>query len=110
MASKLEALLRDGIMALRRSCNVNDVRGRRLQHFLQIGKAFRNAKAAPQLLRHEQFPIAKGNNFAIRNPMNRLHMLVGNFAATDYRDAKHSSRDVKPSNPSCRNRLTSSRF
>jgi hypothetical protein len=38
------------------------------------------------LLRHEQFPIAKGNNFAIRNPIDRVHMLVGDLAATDERD------------------------
>src|SRR6266403_5347893 len=82
-------------MTLWRSCNVNNVRANGLQHRFQIGKAFRNAKAAPQLLRHEQFSIAKGNNFAIRNPVDGLHMLVGNLAATDYRDAKHSSRDQR---------------
>src|SRR6266404_8201186 len=95
MASRLETLAGQREMTLWRSCNVNDVRGRRLQHFFQIGKAFRNAKAAPQLLRHEQFSIAQGNNFAIRNPVDGLHMLVGNLAATDYRDAKHSSRDQR---------------
>jgi hypothetical protein len=59
-----------------------------LQHFLQIGKTFPNAKALPQLLRHEQFPVAKGNNFAIRNPVDGLHVLVGNLAAADERDPK----------------------
>jgi len=39
------------------------------------------------LLRHEQFPIAKGNNFAIRNPMDGLNVLVGNLAAADDGDA-----------------------
>ena len=73
-------------MALGRSSNVNDIRAASSQHFRYIGKALRNVNALPQLLRHEQFPIAKGNNFAIRNPIDRVHMLVGDLAATDERD------------------------
>jgi hypothetical protein len=38
------------------------------------------------LLGHEQFPIAKGDNLAIRNPMNRMYVLVGDLAASDERD------------------------
>jgi len=45
------------------------------------------------LLRHEKFPIAKGNNFAIRNPMDGLDMLIGNFAATDDGDAQRPNLD-----------------
>ena len=89
MASELETLFCQGEMILGWSRNVNDIRSTRLQHFLQIGKAFRNAKALPQLLRHEQFPIANGYNPAIRNPMDGLHMLIGNFAATDDGDCQH---------------------
>jgi hypothetical protein len=65
---------------------MNNVEPRRLQHFRQLRKACRNPKTFPQLLRHERFPIAKSDNFTIRNAMDRLHMLVRNLSATDDSD------------------------
>jgi len=38
------------------------------------------------LLGHERFAIANGNDFAVRDPMNRRHMLVRNLAAAYKRD------------------------
>jgi hypothetical protein len=38
------------------------------------------------LLGHEQFPIAKSDNFAVRNPMDRVHVLIGNLSAAEYGD------------------------
>jgi hypothetical protein len=65
---------------------VDDVWPGRLPHLAQVGKALSNAKAFTQLLRHEQFPIANGQKFAIRDPMNGMHMLIGDLAAADYGD------------------------
>ncbi len=73
-------------MTLRRRSNVNDVWASRSQHFLQIGKACGNAKTFPQLLGHERFQIANGDNLAIGNSTNGVHMLVRDLTATDERD------------------------
>jgi hypothetical protein len=37
-----------------------------------------------QLFRHERLAIAQPNDFAIRDPMNRLDVLVRDLAAADY--------------------------
>jgi hypothetical protein len=76
-------------MALGRCGNVNNIRSRDAQHFLRIGKAFRDIETLGQLFGHEQFLIASGYNLAIRNAMDRRHMLVGNLAAPDDTDSWH---------------------
>src|SRR5262245_48591038 len=76
-------------MALWRGGNVHHVRRSGAKHLTQFGKALRNAETFTKLLRHEQFQIAKRHNAAIRNPADSMHMLIGDFAAPDYGDAKH---------------------
>jgi hypothetical protein len=76
-------------MALGRSRNVHDIGTDDVQHFLQIRKAHSNPTALTQLLGHERFPIAKSDNFAVRNAVDGLHMLVGDLATADEGDAKH---------------------
>ena len=89
MASMLKTLFGQRKMALRWSCYVNDLRAGRLQHFLNIGKTFRNPQSFPQLFGHEQFPITESRNLAIRNPMNGLNVLVGDLTAANDSYAKH---------------------
>jgi hypothetical protein len=74
-------------MALGRSRNVHNVGPHQLQHFTRIRKAHSDPTAFTQLLGHEQFPIAKSDNFTIKNAMDGLHMLIGNLSATDYADS-----------------------
>jgi hypothetical protein len=69
---------------------VNDVRTARSEHFVNIGKALRNAKPFTELFGHERFQIAKSDYAAIGNSADRLDMLIRNFTATNYCDAKHS--------------------
>lgn len=70
-------------MTLRGCRDVNDVRSSRFQHLIQIGKALGNAEAFAKLSRRQQFSIAQTYNPAIRNSMNRVHVLVGDFTAAD---------------------------
>jgi hypothetical protein len=74
-------------MALWRGRNVHNVGPHRLQHFTRIRKAHSNPTAFTQLLGHERFPIAKSDNFTIRNAMDGLEVLVGYLSATDYGDS-----------------------
>ena len=83
MTPRFEALLANRVMALRRRSNVDNIRLDQTKHFLHGRKAFRNTEPLAQLLGHEQLPIADRNDLAIRNPMDCMHMLIGNFAATD---------------------------
>ena len=69
---------------------MDDVRRSRLQHVPRIGKALGDSKTFSQLFGHERFLIAQCYNLAIRNPADGLYMLIGDFAATDYRDTEHS--------------------
>src|SRR5436309_4778289 len=48
-------------MGLRRSCNMEDVRPFRFEHFSQVGISARNSKTDRQLLRHDRFEITGGN-------------------------------------------------
>jgi hypothetical protein len=82
-------------MALWRSRNVNDIGTDDVQHFLRIGKTRRNPTAFTQLSGHKRFAITKSDNFAVRNAMDRLDMLIGNLATADYGDAKHLFRDQR---------------
>jgi hypothetical protein len=66
---------------------VNDVRTARSEHFVDIGKALRNAKTFAELPGHQRFQIAEGNNAATGYSPNRLDVLIRNFAATDQRDS-----------------------
>ena len=68
---------------------MNDVRRSCRQHFSQIEEMFGNAEAFAKLPSHERFLIANSHDLAIRDAMDRLHMLVGDLSATDYGDAKH---------------------
>ncbi len=68
---------------------MNDVRLSCLQRFSPIGEALANAEAFAKLPSHERFLIANSHDLAIRDAMDRLHMLVGDLSATDYGDAKH---------------------
>src|SRR5947207_772963 len=90
MASGFEELFGKRIMALWRGGDVNHIRRGRLHHLLRIRKTCRDPKAFPQLLCHQRFLIAQGYNLALRNPMDRVDVLVGDFAATDYRYTEHS--------------------
>jgi hypothetical protein len=86
MTSRVETFCRKRIMALWRSRNVHDIGTDDVEHFLQIRKAHSNPTAFTQLLGHERFPIAKSDDFTIRNAMDGLHMLIGDLPATDYGD------------------------
>ena len=65
---------------------MNDIWRSRLQHLSQAGEALANAEAFAKLPRHEQFPIAKSHDLAIRDAMDGLHVLVGDLSTTDYGD------------------------
>jgi hypothetical protein len=68
---------------------MNNVWGRSGKHLLCVGEDARNCEALGELLCHEGFLIANCNDAAVRNSSDGVYMLVGNFAATDYGDAKH---------------------
>jgi hypothetical protein len=76
-------------MTLRRRGNVDNIWLYRLQHLFQIGKAFGDSEPLAQLFRHEQLVVANRHDLAIGNPTDGMHMLIGDFAATEYADAKH---------------------
>ena len=59
-----------------------------MQHLLQIRKTCGNPEAFAKLFSHEQFSIAKTSNLAIRDAMDRVHMLIGDFSAADERDTQ----------------------
>jgi hypothetical protein len=40
------------------------------------------------LLGHERFPIAKSHNFAIKDAMDGMYVLVGDLATADNGDAQ----------------------
>src|SRR6266516_6852679 len=88
MCTAVEAFPRYRTVTLRRRCDVNDVRRARSEHFVNIGKALRNAKTFTELPGHERFQIAESNNTATGNSTDRFHVLVRNFAATDERDSQ----------------------
>src|SRR5213080_4664148 len=90
MASGFEALFGKRIMALWGGSDVNHIRRGRLQHLLRIGKTCQEPKAFPELLCHQRFLIAQAYKLALEHAMNRNHMLVSDFPATDYRYTKHS--------------------
>ena len=75
-------------MALRRRCDVNDVRSRGFQHVRQIRKALQNTKPFPELSGHQRFQIADSNDVAAGDPTNRVYVLISNLTATDYCDTK----------------------
>jgi hypothetical protein len=83
MDSTLETLFGQGEMALGRGGDVDNVHRRRLQHFPQVGKTSGDSEAFTELFGHEEFTIADGNNAAIRDPMDGLDMLIGNFTTTN---------------------------
>lgn len=60
---------------------MNDVRRNGVQHLFQIREAFSNAETLSDLLGHKRFAIANGNDFAVRDPMDRRDVLVRDLAA-----------------------------
>src|SRR5215471_8423959 len=76
-------------MALRRRCDVNDIRRGSFQHLAYIGEALQNAKPFTELSGHERFQIRESNDVAARDSTNRPDMLICDFTATDYCNAKH---------------------
>jgi hypothetical protein len=65
---------------------VNDIRRNGVQHFFQIREEFSNTETLSDLPGHKRFGIANGNNFAVRDPMNRRDVLVRDLAAAYERD------------------------
>src|SRR4029453_14008083 len=97
MTSGFEALFGKRIMALRRGGDVNHIRRGRLQHLRPIRKTWRDPKAFPPPLCHQRFLIAQRYNLALGHAMDRIHMLVSDLPATDYRDTEHSFSEVRGS-------------
>src|SRR5262245_27234230 len=76
-------------MALRRRCDVNDVRRHGFQHLGQIRKALCDAKAFTKLSHHKRFQIAESNDVAAGDSTNRVYVLIRDLTAADYCDPKH---------------------
>ena len=55
-----------------------------LQHLLHVGKTLGYMAAFPQLFRHQQFPVTKSNDLAVRDTLNCRDMLICHFSASDY--------------------------
>src|SRR5436190_23955275 len=79
-------------MALRGSGDVDDVRIGFCEHFIGVRETIWNAKSFAKLPRHKHFLIAERHDRSVRNPLDRMHMLIRNFATADYADTKHFTR------------------
>ena len=77
-------------MALRRRRDVNYVRTRFLQHFVQIAKILLDWKPLRELARHQRLPIAHTYNLAVRDSPDLRGMRIGNLAAADDANFKHA--------------------
>jgi hypothetical protein len=80
----LQAELPKAMMTPRRCRDVNDFGVALLQHFFRIPEVTLDPKSLSQLLRHQWFPIAGGDNLAltaILNLLNLIQMIVRNLAA-----------------------------
>jgi hypothetical protein len=59
------------------------------QHVCDIAEAARDAEPLRQLTRHQRFPIACRHDLAVRNPMDRVYVLIRDLPASDDGDSKH---------------------
>ena len=91
VASMLQAATGEGVVTLRRRGNVHDLRRRGRQQLLDLGKGTLDPKAFRQLLRHQQFAIADGDDAAPGDAVNGLNVLIGDLAAADDCDAEHEA-------------------
>src|ERR1051325_3754543 len=89
MATGVEALLPQGEMILRGSCEMDDVRPCRLKQFTKISKPVFHSESFGQLPGHQFFLIADRNNLTILDPANLRDMRIGNLAAPDDSHLKH---------------------
>jgi hypothetical protein len=71
---------------------VNDVRRNGVQHLFQIREAFSNTETLSDLPGHKRFGIANGNDFTVRDPMDRRDVLVRDLAAA-YESHPQRARD-----------------
>ena len=92
MAARLQALHRQRKVTLRRRGDVNDLRFHRSQHFCGVTENARDTKSFCQLLGHQLFAIVYRHDLAIRNALQRLEVLVGDFAASDDSNLEHGYR------------------
>ena len=68
---------------------MHNLRARRPQHLFQIRKRRWDAEAFCQLSCHQRFLVTDRHEAAVWNPSDRLHMLVGDLAATHERYSQH---------------------
>ena len=76
-------------MALRRSCDVNDIRSGFVEKPREVAEVLFDRKPLEKLARHQRFAVAHPNNLASLNSLNLGSVRVCDLPASNDGDLKH---------------------